>query len=131
MKHLLILVLISLTLGACSSQHANNVTVATQYQPNTSATAMVINSYKSAYYTIPKVAQGEYNRCVEFALRSMQVGEQCKWEVPGNSVGIVKLVQIDATGCHYLFNTIMYRGKHKNFQETACYSNASKKWRFQ
>jgi hypothetical protein len=131
MKHLLILVLISLTLGACSSQHANNVTVATQYQPNTSATAMVINSYKSAYYTIPKVAQAEYNRCVEFALRSMQVGEQCKWEVPGNSVGIVKLVQIDATGCHYLFNTIMYRGKHKNFQETACYSNASKKWRFQ
>jgi hypothetical protein len=131
MKHLLILVLISFTLGACSSQHTSNISVATQYQPNTSATAFVINSYKREYYTIPKVARIEYNRCVEFALRSMQVGEQCKWEVPGNSVGIVKLVQIDATGCHYLFNTMMYRGKHKNFQETACYSNSSKKWRFQ
>jgi len=129
MKRLLTLLLISVTLGACS-QNAKH-TVATQYQPNTGAAAFVMNSYKSSYYTIPKIAQTEYNRCVEFALRSMQVGEQCDWQVPGNSVGIVKLVQIDATGCHYMFNTMMYRGKQKNFQETACYSNASKKWIFQ
>ena len=130
MKHLLILLLTSLTLGACSSQ-GTNFSVATQYQPNNSAYALGINHIKQSYYTVPRVAQAEYNRCVEFALRSMQVGEQCTWEVPGNSIGIVKLVQIDATGCHYLFNTMMYRGKQKNFQETACYSNSSKKWMFQ
>lgn len=130
MKHLLILILTSLALGACSSQ-TTNFSVATQYQPNTSAYALGINHIKQSYYTVPRIAQAEYNRCVEFALRSMQVGEQCTWEVPGNSIGIVKLVQIDATGCHYLFNTMMYKGKQKNFQETACYSNSSKKWMFQ
>ena len=38
------------------------------------------------------------------------------------SAGIVKLVQIDATGCHYLFNTMLYKNKQKHWQETACYS---------
>ena len=76
------------------------------------------------------IAQAEYNRCVDFALREMQVGEQCTWEVPGNSIGVVKLVQIDATGCHYMFNTMMYRGKQKHFQETACYNSSAKRWKF-
>lgn len=126
---LLILLLTSLTLGACSSN--SNMSVATQYQPNHSMYALGLNKMKQRHYTVPRVAQSEFDRCVGFALREMRVGEQCTWEVPGNSIGIVKLVQIDATGCHYLFNTMVYRSKQKQWQETACYSNASKKWKFQ
>ena len=129
MRLLLILLLISLT--ACSSQTTTDFSVANQYVANKSAYHLGINTVKKKYYTVPKIAQAEYNRCMEFGLRSMNVGEQCTWEVPNVSIGIVKLVQIDATGCHYFFNTMMYRGKHKNFQETACYSNATKQWRFQ
>lgn len=129
MRLLLILLSISF-LGACST-NGTNFSVATQYQPNRSASALGLNYFKKTYYTIPREAQAEYGRCVDFALRNMQVGEQCTWEVPGNSIGIVKLVQVDATGCHYMFNTMIYRGKQKNFQETACYSHSNKKWQFQ
>lgn len=126
----LLLILLLTSLSACSSQTTTNFSVADHYVSNTSAYHLGINSIKKNYYTVPRVAQEEYNRCLEFGLRSMNVGEQCKWEVPGVSIGVVKLVQIDATGCHYFFNTMMYRGKHRNFQETACYSNSNKKWNF-
>ena len=116
-------------LSACVS-NSNEFSVAQQYQRNTSAYDLGFNAVKKNYYKVPRVAQAEYNRCVDFALRSMQVGEQCTWEVPGNSIGIVKLVQIDATGCHYMYNTMMYRGKQKQFQETACYNGSMKQWRF-
>ena len=129
MRLLLILILTSV-LGACSSQ-TSRVSVATQFQPNTSAYSLGINHFKNVYYTVPKVAMQEYNHCVDFTLRELQAGEQCKWEVPGVAIGIVKLVQIDATGCHYMFNTMMYRNKQKNWQETACYSASTKQWRFQ
>jgi len=130
MKRFLILALISLGVSGCST-NSTDFSVATQYQPNTGVYALGLNMFKNSYYTVPRVAQAEYSRCVNFALRSMSVGEQCTWEVPGNSIGIVKLVQIDATGCHYLFNTMRYRGKQKQFQETACYSQSSKQWIFQ
>lgn len=130
MKHLAILLFLLSSLSACSSNQTNFST-ATQYQPNTGAYALGLNMFKKSYYTVPRVAQAEYDRCVSFALREMSVGQECTWEVPGNSIGIVKLVQIDATGCHYLFNTMRYRGKQKNFQETACYSHSNKKWMFQ
>ncbi len=127
MKHLLILLLTSLLVG-CNSYTNTTYSVATQYQQPSSMTAISFNTIKKHHYTVPRVAQAEYNRCVDFALRSMQVGEQCKWEVPGQAVGIVKLVKIDAPGCHYMFNTMMYKGKQKNFQKTACYNNATKHW---
>lgn len=130
MKHLLILALTSLLVG-CGATQSTNFSVATQYQPNTSAYALGVNHFKKVYYTVPKIAQNEYNRCVSFALREMQVSEECKWHVPGISAGIVKLVQIDATGCHYLFNTMLYKNKQKHWQETACYSSTNKQWRFQ
>ena len=129
MRRLLIPLLISF-LTACSSTSNTSFSVATNYQPNRSAYDLGFNVVKRQYYTVPQVARAEYTRCVDFALRSMQVGEQCKWQVPGNSIGIVKLVQIDATGCHMMFNTMMYRGKQKNWQETACYNGSTKIWKF-
>jgi hypothetical protein len=128
---LLIPLLISLALGACSSNNTTDFSVASQYQPNTSAYALGLNAYKKHRYTPPRSAQVEFDRCVGFVLRDMQVGEQCKWEVPGNSIGIVKLVQVDANGCHYMFNTMLYKGKQKQWQEIACYSYNTKKWKFQ
>ena len=127
---MLILLLISLLAG-CANTPTTNFSVATSYQANNSVAALGFNVIKRNHYTVPKVAQAEYNRCVDFALREMQVSEQCTWEVPGTSIGIVKLVQIDATGCHYMFNTMMYRGKQKQWQETACYSQSGKQWNFQ
>ena len=130
MRLLLILLSISLLTACGASNPTTNFSVATQFQANRSAYDLGFNAIKKNYYTVPTIAQAEYNRCVDFALREMHVGEQCTWEVPGNSIGVVKLVQIDATGCHYMFNTMMYRGKQKHFQETACYNSSAKRWKF-
>ena len=86
MKRLLILLLISLSVGACSATNSTDFSVASQYQPNTGAYALGLNAFKKNYYTVPNVAQQEFDRCVSFVLRDMQVGEQCTWEVPGNSI---------------------------------------------
>ena len=129
MRLLLILLSISFLTGCASN--GTDFSVATQYQPNQSAYDLGFNAIKKNFYTVPRIAQTEYTRCTSFALRSMQVGEQCTWEVPGTAIGIVKLVQIDATGCHYMFNTMMYRNKQKNWQETACYNGSTKRWSFQ
>jgi phage-related protein len=96
MKRLLILLLISLSVGACSATNSTDFSVASQYQPNTGAYALGLNAFKKNYYTVPNVAQQEFDRCVSFVLRDMQVGEQCTWEVPDNSIGIVKQCVIEA-----------------------------------
>ena len=50
MKRLLIPLLISLALGACSSNNTTDFSVASQYQPNTSAYALGLNAYKKHRY---------------------------------------------------------------------------------
>ena len=118
---------------ACSSTPRTDFSVATNYQPHRSAYDLGINFTRKHYYTVPQNARIEYNNCLEFALRNMQVGEECKWQTLTprgvDATGIVKLVQIDATGCHYLFNSMWYRGKEKLWQVTACYNGSTKRWK--
>jgi uncharacterized protein YcfL len=52
MKRLLIPLLISLALGACSSNNTTNMSVATQYQPNTGALALGMNKFKKSQVTV-------------------------------------------------------------------------------
>ena len=121
MKLLLIPLLISLT--ACSS----SVTVNDKYEPGLTSVSIGTNIVRNAYYRVPKHAMAEHQNCVQFALREMAVGEECKWQA-GNAVGIVKIGQITSNGCHYLLNTIYYRNKPKYFQENYCYNSAQKQW---
>ena len=113
MKHLLIPLLISLT--GCTS----GLTVNNKYQHNGSIVDLGVNISRDLYYTVPKHSMREHQRCIDFSLREMKTGEECKWQTPG-AVGIVKLAKIDSTGCHTMLNTVYYRNQPKYFQEIYC-----------
>jgi len=128
MRLLLIPLLISV-LTACSQHSPATYTVAPEYIPNNSTGAFFVNRFKSAYRTLPEDAQAEHKSCTDFLLRNGNPGEQCKWQTY-ESIGIVKLVQIDAQQCHYFLNTMHYKGREKRFQQTACYSSVNESWIF-
>lgn len=113
MKRLLIPLLISL--AGCTS----GVTVNTTYQHSDSVIDLGVNLTRDLYYTVPRNSMREHQRCVDFALRELPAGEECKWQT-ASAVGIVKLAKIDSNGCHTLLNTMYYKNKPKYFQETYC-----------
>lgn len=111
----LLLILLSISLTACSS----GVTVNSRYQHTGSVLDLGVNLTRDLYYTIPKHSMREHQRCVDFALRELSAGEECKWQA-GNAVGIVKLAKINSNGCHTMLNTLYYKNQPKYFQETYC-----------
>ena len=121
MMRLLIPLLISLT--GCTT----GLTVNDRHQYNGSSIDVGVNFTRDWYYTVPKHAMNEHRRCVDFALREMRAGEECKWQA-GSAVGIVKLGKIESNGCHTMLNTIYYKNKPKYFQEDYCYNSAQNSW---
>lgn len=113
MRLLLIPILISLT--ACGS----GMTVNSKYQHTGSVVDLGVNLSRDLYYTVPRNSMREHQRCVDFALREMSAGEECKWQT-SSAIGIVKLAKIDSNGCHTMLNTLYYKNKPKYFQEIYC-----------
>lgn len=111
----LLLILLSISLAACSS----GVTVNSRYQHTGSVVDLGVNLTRDWYYSVPNHAMGEHQRCVDFALRELKAGEECKWQT-GSAIGIVKLAKIDSNGCHTMLNTLYYKRQPKYFQETYC-----------
>lgn len=85
------------------------------------------NLTKDWYYSVPARSMQEHQRCVDFALREMAAGEECKWQT-NEAVGIVKVAKIESSGCHLLLNTVYYKDKPKYFQENYCYNSANTKY---
>jgi|TARA_B110000977_G_scaffold76521_1_gene103258 hypothetical protein len=121
MKVLLIPLLISLA-GCQSTMTVNN-----SYQPSNNVLGITANLTKDWYYRVSDVAMQEHQSCVDFALREMSAGEECKWQAP-DAVGIVKIGKIESSGCHILLNTIYYKDKPKYFQENYCYHSSQATW---
>jgi len=121
MKLLLIPLLISLV--GCGS----TITVNDRHQINNSSVAIAANLSRDWYYRLPEKSWQDHQRCIHFALREMQAGEECKWH-ENNAIGIVKVAKIDSNGCHYLLNTVYYKNKPKYFQENYCYNSSTRKW---
>lgn len=120
MRLLLIPLLISLV--GCTT----GVTVNSKYQHTGSVVDLGVNITRDLYYSVPRQSMREHQRCVDFALREMSAGEECKWQT-GQAVGIVKLAKIDSNGCHTMLNTLYYRNQPKYFQETYC-QHSSGSW---
>jgi len=123
MKYLLILLSISL-LGACSTNQT--ITVSENRSPHTTI-EVAANMFTDFWYRLPEEAMTEQRRCVDFAIRHMKAGEECKWQST-KSVGVVKLAKVDSEGCHMLLNTVYYKDKPKYFQENYCRNYSTKRW---
>lgn len=129
MKTTLFLVLTSLLLVGCgTSQSYNKVSTYTPQSYAPSVYHFLIDWTKARYYYLPDDAQVMHVDCVNWALTDMQVGESCRWDYRG-SAGIVKLVNVEGNHCLTLYNSVLHKGKTRNWQENACYNHASSKWR--
>jgi len=128
MRSTLFLLLTSVLLVGCN--HYSYTPVSTyQTQSHTSDIYSAgINWAKAKFYMLPDDAQKMQVDCVNWALTDMQPGESCRWDYR-NSAGIVKLVNVQANGCQTLYNSVLHKGKTRNWQETACYNHNSSTWR--
>jgi hypothetical protein len=125
MRATLILLLISLS--ACTSHGV--ISTADNLQPAVSTPSVMINYIQTKRYSLPRDAHYKLQECLDFAVRTMQVGETCRWDYE-KAVGFVKLVKIDSRQCHIMYNTLYYKKKPKYWQTTACWSTGAGKWLF-
>ena len=121
MRLWLIPLLISLT--ACQT----GVSVNQRHQNTGSTVDIGVNLTRDWYYTVPQQSMREHQRCVDFALREMSAGEECKWQTD-QAVGIVKVAKIESSGCHLLLNTVYYKDRPKYFQENYCFNSTNTDW---
>lgn len=131
MKSMLFLLLSSLMLAGCMTSdrpYNQSITTYEQYSRDKSVYDLVLNWSKANFYTLPADAQKMQIDCVNWTLTNVQPGESCRWDY-GKSSGIVKLVNVSANGCQTLYNSVMHKGKTRNWQENACYNHESGTWR--
>lgn len=121
---------IVISTAACSSNTPYYAQMSTaKYDVPNSVYGLVYNWGKYNAYSVPTEDRERHERCVFFALDTLQVGEACDWAGPQTGAsGKVMIATIDPNGCHTLFSSVFYRGKSKNFQERACLRN--NKWNF-
>lgn len=123
MRTVILGLLISFSLIGCSSNQAYyaDMSLGEKYQYNRSIYSVLANWHENSAYDVPDEDKAEHERCVYFALDNAQVGESCKWRSPKNiSNGAVRVAQIDPNGCHYLMNTVWYKGRTKSWVDKAC-----------
>lgn len=131
MRSTLFLALTSLLLAGCMSSNKpynQSITTYEQYSHTQSIHSVILNWTRANFYSLPNDAQKMQIDCVNWALTNMQPGESCRWD-HRNSAGIVKLVNVGANGCQTLYNSVIHKGKTKNWQENACYNHQSGTWR--
>lgn len=130
MRSTLFLLLTSLALTGCmqsNKPYNQSITTYEQYSHTKSLHGVMLNWTKANFYSLPDDAQKMQIDCVNWALSDMQPGQSCRWD-HRNSAGIVKLVNVSASGCHTLYNSVMHKGKTRNWQENACYNHNSQTW---
>jgi len=120
-----------ISLSACGSQsyYRQDISTANNYTTPESVYTLLYNWGRHNAYSVPKADMGRHERCVFFALDTLQVGEQCDWfSQTSNARGSVVVAKVDSNTCTTLFSTVIYKNEIKNFQERACLKG--NKWRF-
>ena len=123
-----------LTSGCSSQPYYGKISTANNYTQNTSIVDLAFNWGKHSAYSVPSAERDKHEMCVYFALDNLDLGQTCDWYANDNSAsGVVKVVSHSPSGsgwCTTVFNTVNYKGKTKNWQETACVKSAGEKWYF-
>jgi surface antigen len=123
-------------ISGCASQqpYYGDMSTAAQYRVPQSSLGYVLNFAKHNAYSVPAQDRKKHEQCVFFALDNLHVGESCDWFSQDNSArGSVAVIAHRPQGsgyCTTLYSSVSYKGKHKNFQETACKSINHPGWNF-
>ena len=116
-------------LSACASNepYYGHMSTASDYKTTTSVYDILVNYGKYNAYTVPKVDRERHQRCIYFALDTLNSGASCKW-FGRKARGEVFVAYIDPNSCTTLYTTIWNKNKSKNFKDRACLQN--NKWKF-
>ena len=131
-----LLSLLCLISTGCSTQNQyyGQFTTADRTHSGNSLYHLLGNGIKNSAYSVPRKDRNRHQKCVYFVLDNLDAGEGCTWYSPDNSAkGVVAIRMIypqDSKMCHVLYNTVHYNGKHKSWQDTACYNAVRDKWTF-
>lgn len=119
-----------ISLAACGHQpYYGQVSTANNYVTPNSIYSLMYNWGKHNAYSVPGPDMQRHERCVFFALDTLQAGEQCDWYSQQTSArGTVFVARVDSNTCTTLMSTVWYKGKTKNFQERACLKGNG--WKF-
>ena len=121
---------IAISLSACASDtyYGNLSTTPSRHyvQPNT-LYDIGMNAFKFNANSVPYEDRQRHERCVYFALDTLNPGEACNWHGNRGS-GEVYVAQIEPNTCTTIFNTITYNGKTKRWQDRGCL--VGEQWEF-
>lgn len=123
-------------ISGCSSNpgYYGDMSTAAEHRVTRSSYDVFFNWAKHNAYSIPKKDRKKHEQCVFFALDNLHVGESCDWYSNDNSSkGSVAVVAHRPQGsgfCTTIYSSVSYKGKSKNFQETACKSINHPGWNF-
>jgi hypothetical protein len=120
-----------ISLAACSGHqpYYKQVSTGNSYTTPNNVYTLLYNWGKHNAYSVPGPDMQRHEKCVFFALDTLQVGEKCDWYSQQTSArGSVFVAQVDSNTCTTLFNTVWYKNKTKTFQDRACLKGGQ--WKF-
>jgi surface antigen len=129
------LLIVSTLISGCNTTtggYYGELSTNTAYNKPNSVFDIVANASKHSAYSVPREDREKHEQCVYFALDNMDLGESCDWYSPGanGQVQVVSHSPISNGFCTTLFHTVSYKGRLKNWQETACKTGARQQWVF-
>ena len=129
------LLIASTLISGCNttgSSYYGSLSTQTSYTETKSLVDVIANARKYNAYSVPRADRDKHEQCVYFALDNMDIGESCDWYSSSASgqISVVAHRPISNGYCTTLFNTVWYKGKTKNWQDTACKTGARQQWKF-
>jgi surface antigen len=138
----LIILTISLGLSACGATSQNYSTTSYStgasteqyFHPTNSTVSVMLNYAKWSYHMMTPYDREQQQHAIFFALNNLQNGETTRW-YNGNTgaKGAVQVAMTYPQGsgyCRVLMSQIVYKGKKRDFKETACINSVDNTWRF-
>jgi len=126
---------IAINIASCSSNpelYYGADTLKRSPKPTNFVHRIMLQSSNNAY-DIPAADRERHQRCVFFALDTLDLGEKCDWHNSETGTkGTVKIVRIFSTSsgvCHTFFSTVYKSTTPVSWQDTACFTPQND-WKF-
>ena len=139
---ILLLALFSI-LGACSStknvqtyntSDTTTSSVQSTYQPSSGYVGIIVNLTKWHWYRLPAEDRMKQEQAIYFALDNNETGQATSWynndTGTNGEVFVASTYPMGSGYCRVIMSQIVYKGKHRDFKETACINSVDNTWRF-
>ncbi len=108
--------------------------VQSTYQPADSYVGLIANFTKWQWYRLPDEDRQQQEQAIYFALDNIDNGESSNWY--NNNTGTTGTITVMSTFpmgsgyCRTVLSRLQYKGKMRDFKETACKETGHRGWRF-